>query len=352
MKIKKIFLVTIFFTLISGDLKIYNSNAITFELSHGRFGDTLLNYMKAKWLSYKYNIPLYYPYFKYSDQLMISEIDKIYNNEVKRKFNKAIKIKKDINLNCKINSKILYISDYYTKINLEFICKDSHLNLLEDKNFILNDKDFISKIQKFIAPKYNIPKPEIPSGRILVAVHVRKGGGFDPPLLSVQEQHDEIKNSKNKKYADVGFPLKFPPDKYYIDQIKKLYYMLNKAPLHIHLFTDHKNPKYIVERYKRFLKKFDITFSYRSKGNRHDQNVIEDFFSMTYYECLIRSESNFAFCADVIGDFLIVISPKGYFWKENNLVIDKVKIRVNMENINKVSNITKTYFLLNKNIEN
>ncbi|HEV7737800.1 MAG TPA: hypothetical protein VGO47_10580, partial [Chlamydiales bacterium] len=43
-----------------------STQAITYEFSGGRFGDNLLAYFHAKWVSYKYNIPFFYKEFPYS----------------------------------------------------------------------------------------------------------------------------------------------------------------------------------------------------------------------------------------------------------------------------------------------
>ena len=44
---------------------------ITYEFFGGRFGDCLLSYLHAKWLSYKYQLPLLYKPFKYSSDLCL-----------------------------------------------------------------------------------------------------------------------------------------------------------------------------------------------------------------------------------------------------------------------------------------
>ncbi|NDD99187.1 hypothetical protein EB008_02690 [bacterium] len=41
----------------------------------GRFGDNLLSYLHAKWISYKYNMLLLYKPFPYSDELALSELE-------------------------------------------------------------------------------------------------------------------------------------------------------------------------------------------------------------------------------------------------------------------------------------
>ncbi|MFC1842073.1 hypothetical protein ACFLYU_00235 [Candidatus Dependentiae bacterium] len=294
-----------------------NTSAITYKLG-GRLGDQLITYIKAKWLSYKYNIPLYFSFSKYLGELKISKIDLEFNEEIKRKFNKVLYLKiagsrlrnskygyggrsqSKFNM-IEPEANVLYVSNHYANVNIDW-----------------NDKNFIKELKRTICPIEKIDKPEIPESCISVAVHVRKGGGIDLPLCL-------------KQYADKLWPLKFPPDEYYIVQIRKLYKMLNKSSLHVHIFTDDRNPKRIVEKYKKELNIGNITFSCREKGNSHGKNVVEDLILMTYYDCQIRSLSNFAIIPDIIGDFFVVIYPEHGYWRNNKLIIDKVKVRINRD---------------------
>jgi len=320
-----------------------NKSAITFVFNPGRFGDRLLTYINAKWVSYKYDIPLYYPKFKYSDQLTLSKEERRYNKKMKRKFKKTVSLKRtrkrfiqrgeEVNLKIQRDAGYLYVSNYYFRPKIDW-----------------KDKGFVAEIKKMLSPINPTKQVCVPKDRISVAVHVRKGGGFDGPLLSEANQKVLVTKENigmlKKKYMDVKHPIKFPPDKYYISEIKRLYEMFNKNPLHVHVFTDDKNPKRIVEKYKNELGKENITFSWRKEGNRHDKNVIADFYSMTYYDCLIRPDSNMSLCAEKIGDFFIAIFPGKFYWDKDHIV-DDVKIKVNVDNFKKISKFTTPVFMLN-----
>jgi len=281
-------------------------SAITYwikkEGKWGRFGDHVLTYIKSKYLAYKYKLPFYYFPFEYCDDLMISELEKKLTDDVKKGFKKFVKVSGGHKI--KRNANHLYASTLGSRVG----------------NY--RDKKFLKELRKTLAPIEPIEEPNIPEGRISVAVHVRKGGGYDRPLLS---------RRRWTSYADKNFPFKFPPDKYYIDQIKKLYEILNKRPMHVHIFTDDRAPEKIVEKYKKALKITSITFSCREKGNYHNKNVLQDFFAMTRFDCLIRSKSHFSVCADIIGDFAIVISPTHFKWRGDTLIIDKVNVSVRRE---------------------
>src|ERR1700755_1748984 len=64
-------------------------NAITYELPSGRFGENILVWAMAKWISLKYKIPLLYKPFKYSDQLKLHKtnytFDRMYKKYVQQK---------------------------------------------------------------------------------------------------------------------------------------------------------------------------------------------------------------------------------------------------------------------------
>jgi len=171
-------------------------------------------------------------------------------------------------------------------------------------------------------------------------VHVRKGGGFDKPLFS-EQRLDELDynlysdwkpSAKHKTtYCDCKYPFKFPPDKYYVDQIKKIYEILGDVPLHVHIFTDELNPSYIVNKYQQAVAHLDITFSSRPDGESYKTSIIEDLFAMTQFDCLIRSWSNFSFFADVLGDYILVTYPDSFCWKKSvshyQLIIDEVEVK-------------------------
>ena len=76
----------------------------------------------------------------------------------------------------------------------------------------------------------------------MVAVHVRRGGGFD--------------------FANIKalFPLKFPPDSYYIEQISRLAYIYHDKKICICILTDDPNPNEIVKHYQETLQNPRLLF--------------------------------------------------------------------------------------------
>jgi hypothetical protein len=259
-------------------------HAITYELNGGRLGDNLSTYCKAKWLSYKFGIPLLYKSFEYSDQLHLHTADLLFSEELKTTFDAIIKVNSmdDIKNNKKEN--VLFVTNFYTQTP----------GLYE---YSLQDAQFAQEIKRLLTPNTSIEFPEKEKNCITVALHVRTGGGFDP------------KNSAQK------WPTKFPPHSYYLQQLKTLRKLTESSlSLKIYLFTDDANPGEIVKNYAQELNDSTISFEYRKEDNAHDANVVEDFYAMAQCDCLIRSSSLLAKATELLGAYSIIMYPPYGYW--------------------------------------
>lgn len=273
-----IFLIIFFHTYISA------AQAITFRLNGGRLGDTIMNCAKCKYYSYKYNIPFFYRHFKYANQLQLSIFEKKLQN---KKFKKRVQVttKRDILLH-KREPDILFESHYNSKTeNLYDFCRSHTL--------------FKAELKQMFFPKKH-QKKEFDKNYITVAIHIRKGGGFDLPLYSVQV-YDLLK--RTKKYADQVWPDKFPPEQYYINQLIFLSYLTDNQPIYAYLFTDDSNPYLLVQHINKGIPPDrNIVIDYRRSNNHFNSHVVEDLYYMSLFDVLIRSESNFAKSAQLIRE--------------------------------------------------
>lgn len=273
---------------------------ITYDFSHGRFGDNLLSYLHAKWISYLYDIPLLYRPFPYSDQLILSQIELQKPTMLlkKRRFRYSDDIDRE--------QPYIYIVPYFSEdltehgINPQWIYFEVDW---QDEVFKKQIQDSIRPADKKIGKNIDIPR-----GTTSVAVHIRRGGGVDASLRS------EWNFFKKKGLcADDAFPLKFPPLSFYIKYIKKISELVNHASLYVHIFTDDCHPKALLKRIKKELNAYkNISIGIRKKHNRPDQNVLEDFFAMTKFDCLIRPQSNYSLVAAKIADYQIEIFPSRF----------------------------------------
>lgn len=298
-------------------------SAITYKMTGGRFGEQLLTYSKTKRLAKKHKLRLLYQPFSYSDQLMLSVLEEPYN-EKRTESLKKVNLDQEKTISTHRNDSILYITTFYTQQDDWYDWNNGSLPKT-------HDEEFSQELKRYISPRVPLELLRLPDGMITVAVHVRKGGGYDKPLLN--EQKVALHPIDIYHYVDLDFPLKFPPENFYIEQIKYLSELFNDQPMYIYLFTDDKEPELVAQRFATALNKANITFDYRKVGNSHDSHILEDFFSMAKFDYLIRPDSAFSTSAQLIGNFKIVICPKHAVWKRHTLCIDKVDIQISKSNI-------------------
>lgn len=277
---------------------------VTYELSGGRFGDNLLAYCHAKWISYKYNIPLLYKPFEYSDQLSMHYLKKTVNhNNIQ---NKTVLTNE---LNIDVKKKCVYVVPYFSEVKYEHTTNPQWIFF----NVDWNDPKFKQQIQATISP-VNIKQDnsKFPEGYITVALHIRTGSKFDDlPTINL-------------------FPLKFLSISFYVDQIKKIYELVNHANLYVYLFTDDTNPKKLISEIKSYIPNYkNIVFDFRKQGNVYNKNVVEDFFFMTKFDCLIRGQSNYSIIASKIANYKIEIFASDVYFENNQLVITTDSIKKN-----------------------
>lgn len=266
--------------------------AVTYDLGYGRFGDKLLCYLHAKWISYRYAIPLLYKPFPYSDQLVLHQCERHFKDSDFHRFEKTIHPSFGMEISFQNDISNLYVIPYFPEAMWEHTPQNAYYYFPVD----WNDQGFKSEIKKLISPLHVQPELRLPTGKITVAVHIRLGGGFDP--------------------ADgwTHMPLKLPPIDFYKKQIRHMYELLGHKPLYVHIFTDDRNPIKLMQECQEFTKDLDIQYGCRMEGNAHNSNVIKDFFDMTKFDCLIRAESNFSIVLAKLSDFMIEISPTHFTW--------------------------------------
>lgn len=283
-----------YLTAFTAECSYAGKSYITWEPNGGRFGDNLLSYSRAKWLSYKFNIPVLYLPFKYSDQLMIHEQEAIYTLELAYEFDHIIRIPDKKKYQLLPNNNTLYISHWGADVTIDWF-----------------DQTFIEDLKKNIYPRTPVQKVAIPENCISIAAHVRNGGGFSADTQQEKER----------------CPLRFVPDQFFIDQIARISEMFPEQSLYVYIFTDHTDPKQLKKKFKAALNNPYITFGYREQDNAHNANVLEDFFSMMDFDCLIRPGSHFSRFVQRLGNNKVVIYPESVKKIHGKQVIDVVTIK-------------------------
>lgn len=287
-------------------------SAVTYDFSGGRFGDCLVSYCHAKWIAYTYKIPLLYKPFDYSDQLMMHFLEIPYSKELEQQFTKVVSY-------CQVNGKIdpesgyLYVVPFFPESI--FNRHDTVFPYLFTVDW--HDAGFKSELQKMICPIKQTKRPELPAHCMTVAVHVRKGTGWDIPVYRITP--DQLTASH---------PLRFAPDSFFIDQLKKLPQMFPDTNFYVYLFTDHNNPAELAQKYKHAVGCDQMTIDYRTEENNEFINVLDDFFALTQFDCLIRADSNFSIIASKLGNYKMLISPWHGTVTGQETIIDEIRVEI------------------------
>lgn len=291
---KNILALYVFFFVFLGCMAKSSPSAITWQANGGRFGDNLHSYALAKWISYLYDVPLLYQPFPYSDELLLYENETMFTAQTHATFSKTVMLHKISPSLLKNDTNTLYVSHWKTDITIDWM-----------------NTVFVDELKKNIAPIDEIEKIKIPENVISVAVHVRNGGTFAADTDQEKER----------------CPLRFVPEEFFIEQVDRIAHMFPDKNLYVFIFTDHPAPVKLVKKFEKALNNPRITFDCRLQGNSHKANVLEDFFSMMDFDCLIRPGSHFTRFVQRLGNNKIVIYPESVKEINGKKVIDTIKIK-------------------------
>lgn len=272
----------------------------------GYLGDQLMNYIKAKYLSKKYNIPFVLKPFEYAEKFVLFDMETIgYNGAI------HIQVQDESQVSW-------YVPNAF--YNVSYSC---NINGWSDSLDIytwesaLDDQVFIQQIKGLIALKDD-RKIENFADDIMVAVHVRRPSNADHNDLKSCQFYNFSKLHKNRHYKypmDQGFPFKFLPHQFYIDQIRRVANMFPEKKIRVYIFTDSTNPQEICNIYNSVIQDDRVTF--HCKNNHYTTSVAEDLVALSKFDYLIRSKSNFSQIADFIGNHKMVISSDRLGWYKN-----------------------------------
>ncbi len=297
-------------------------SAVTYTFSGGRFGDNLVAYLHAKWISYKYRIPLLYKPFQYSDQLVMHDVEQKFDDIRPDSFDRYATLRKDEVLNFRADSGTLYTIPYFPECMQEYDLPNNYPYFDVD----WDDEGFRTEIRSLIKSRTPLTTLELPKDRITVAVHIRKRTPeFDGPVSFEQEPLPP-----RATYADHAAPFKFATDEYYQEQIKRISAFFGNQPMYVYLFTDSPNQVGLMQQYQQVINLPNIEFDCRKTINNHHLNVLEDFFSLTKFDCLVRVDSNFSLTAAKLARYKVTTAPKHYYIHptRGHPVIDQVTFTV------------------------
>lgn len=287
----------------SAFLESAENQAVTYQLT-GRLGNNLIAYFHAKWISYKYGLPLLYKPFPHAEDFVFHGLEQNIFAEREKSFDEKVLLE---NLSLlKIDyPNLLFVVPYFRDVGPQPE-KKAPIRFLTD----WDDPGFKEIIHSHLRPRRPLNCVLPPEGILSVLVHVRTGGDFD---------NAEVK---------LKMPLKFPPLSFYCNALRKLSNYYGHAPLYAFILTDDANPEQIAKKIKNQLPCRDnITFDWRKSANGHNINVLDDFFSIPNFKCLIRGDSTFSEMASRLGDYDVVVSPTKGHVQNGKAIIDAYEFK-------------------------
>ena len=279
------------------------NQAVTYHLT-GRLGNNLISYFHAKWISYKYNLPLMYKPFDHSDEFAFHELEERDLDDFEDTFENRVTLEKLSLLKIDYPN-ILFVIPYFRDMGPQPE-KRVPIRFYVD----WEDRGFKKILKTHLKPRFPIDPIVPPTGKISVLVHIRTGGDFDTEAVKLK------------------LPLKFPPLSYYANALRKVSVHYKHAPIYAFILTDDSNPEALAKNLQQQLPhRRNIEFDWRKGKVGHDVKVLDDFFTIPNFQCLIRADSTFSEMAARLGDFDIVISPvKGHVENER-IVIDQIEFK-------------------------
>jgi hypothetical protein len=284
---------------------------VTYLFSGGRMGDNLLAYFHARWLCYKYNLPLVYAPFKLSDRFQL--VDHRCALEVT---NKQVVLEKEEQINFS-EEPTLFAVPYFSECAFEFgKAAPDEFGAPMTPPFAVDweDEAFRLEMMQCLTPSTPIAPLQLPEGCLKLAVHIRRG---------VKQ-----KGGADSRTARRAFPLKFPPDSYYIEEIKRVAALFPDKKLYVYLFTDYPKPHTLLKKYRKAIKNPDIEFATgESRGD--EETLLKDFCAFTQFDCLILCQSNFSLIPSKLKDFAIVTLPTHSYNERKCVTVDEIDLRFN-----------------------
>lgn len=317
-------------------------SGVTFVHNCGRLGDVLLDYTKNFYIAQKHGLDLYiHDGIPYLDEFVVSQKTPRLNIEdtalrasrlpIAPTFSRLITINNDALIK-QHNDNTLYKTECYFTVDGISDFNQFHRHMFKCS---IEQPAFGQEIAQLLTPKKMFDF-HLPTNVITVAMHMRKGGGYDKPVSSelYRPTHPAQGNGTRTcryAYVDRNEPYKFPPEQYYLDQLLFLHQLLDDEPLYVHLFTDDPNPGDIAARIQEKLQQANITnvfINYRRNTNRHDMNIIEDIYIMSKFDYLIKSESHYPWIAQMIGKHKAIFSPIHFVWRGDFLDFNVTEIAI------------------------
>lgn len=335
----------VFFVCCIGAFNGLKSKAVIRSGGSLQLGDNIAGESTAKILSIKYGIPYYCLNFFGVDLLMLD----IHEQKWSKNFSErpVVHVVTDDDVIKNKDKDVILMTDIRTRIDY---VSPEELAVLK-KNICLKEEPLVEKL---------------PSDVITVGVHIRKGNGggqyydgeqtslqlfdFDRSKVHYRVDYENfpfdwssyqrkdgkfVKDSEAQRKGattavdKVGdWQTKFPPDQFYIDQIKKLSHAVGGKPLFVIICTDDKNPEELVQKIQHMVAGKNVVLSYKNDRDLpFKERMKRDLYLLSHCDVLIRSQSYFSRVAELMGNHKLVMYPLNFRWEGNKLIMHDVVIK-------------------------
>lgn len=262
--------------------------AVTYGFSGGRLGDNLVAYLRAKWIAMKFNIPFLYRPFPYSERFALHlrepEWDSTYQ------FMNIPLVHGEYMVDPLAYSTLFHIP-YTPEVKVE----REQLGWLPQEDVDWNDAVFHEEVVRCLKPLKPVKLIKLSKESVNIGVHIR----------SPQSIVDQVWTG-----VELILPIKFPPEQYYTNQIRRLIKYYKNEMIHFHFFTDHNDPAGLIKIYQmKFIKYPNVSFGIRVNNTNSDEALFSDFYSIPLFDCFIGCGSNFSIVATKLGDYEILVNP-------------------------------------------
>jgi hypothetical protein len=174
------------------------------------------------------------------------------------------------------------------------------------------NKEFRKIAREMISPKRALQIVHPPKDTLNVAIHLRDGIDFDG------EEHKFFR------------PLKTPPLTFYANSLLKVLELFPAIKIYCHIFTDTPHPQELCDKIIALVPaNAPVVYNFRTVNNKHDANVLEDFFSLFNFDVLIRPESTYSIVPSLLNDYIAVYSPNSFTIRGREVTIDEIKVEIN-----------------------
>ena len=285
-----------------------------------RLGDRLLIICAVKFLALTHNnLNFYYMPSTFLDNYGLSKTETKIDDSIKARYKKQVTFSESSYEKTRDTTLFLAPWDAIDNLCNYFGKRDVY-------------RTYFDQLQAMVTPLISLPQLDSPSDAISVAVHIRTGEGYDNPLLSahIYKNVDTIfwgdapKKPSRGAPADRTWPIKFPPEQYFIDQIKVLEDLLPDKKMIFYIFSDSLNPQALTERVTQYCSTKNTAFI--NAASPKSESPMVDMYKMATCDCLIRPDSSYSIVSQIMGNHKIVFSPQNYQWRDNILYITRVRL--------------------------